>query len=140
MAYDTERLNLIFDKTDGNCHICHKRLVFKNYDQFGARGAWEVEHSKPQAAGGTHHLNNLFPACISCNRAKGVGSTRSARSAHGHTRAPYSLEEKAKIRNRNTIVGATSGAVVGGAVAGPVGAVVGAMVGGAAGRTVKVPK
>lgn len=140
MAYDDERRNRIFDKTDGNCHICHESLVFENYAQFGAAGAWEVEHSKPLAIGGTDHLNNLFAACISCNREKGAGSTRKARRGHGKERAPYSQEKKGRIRNRNTVAGLASGTFLGAVVGGPPGALIGAAVGGVLGRTVKVPK
>lgn len=140
MAYDNERLNRIFDKTDENCHICHKRLVFLNYAKFGTRGAWEVEHSKPLAAGGTDHLNNLFAACISCNRQKGADSTRKARRWYGKERAPYSQEKKGQIRNRNTVAGLAGGTFLGAVVGGPPGALLGAAVGGVLGRTVKVPK
>jgi len=139
MSYDSERRLSIFDKTDGNCHICHKTLVFQNYGQFGARGAWEVEHSKPLAAGGTDHLNNLFAACISCNRSKGAGSTRSARRGNGKERAPYSQSKKEQIRNRNTVIGIASGAAAG-AIAGPPGMVICGIVGGVFGRSVRVPK
>jgi hypothetical protein len=52
MAYTDERLNRIYDRTNGYCHICHKKLSFVNYAQYGWRGAWEVDHSKPKAKGG----------------------------------------------------------------------------------------
>jgi len=75
MAFSSEQLNQIYNRTSGYCHICHKKLAFKNYGVFGARGAWEVEHSNPQAKGGTNRLNNLYPACITCNRSKGASRT-----------------------------------------------------------------
>jgi hypothetical protein len=59
---DYERLNRIYDKTDGYCHICHKKLSFSNYACCGAKGAWEIDHSNAKINGGSNHLNNLFPA------------------------------------------------------------------------------
>ena len=94
MSFNDELLNDIFDKTDGKCHICFKKLSFTNYGNPGRRGAWEVEHSNPKAKGGTDHLNNLYASCIPCNRSKGAKSTRSARAIHGRTRAPLSRKQK----------------------------------------------
>jgi hypothetical protein len=39
---DDQKLNAIYDKTGGRCHICHDKLAFSNYGLFGARGAWEI--------------------------------------------------------------------------------------------------
>lgn len=94
MAFDPKRQDAIFKKTDGRRHICRKKLARKNYGVVGARGAWEMEHSVSQAAGGTHHLNNLFPACIPCNRSKRDSSTKAARGQHGYRAAPLSKEKK----------------------------------------------
>ncbi|HWY37116.1 MAG TPA: HNH endonuclease signature motif containing protein [Bacteroidia bacterium] len=123
------RLNKIYDKTDGHCHICHKKLSFSKY---GATGGWEIEHSVARANGGTDHLNNLFAAHISCNREKGTYHTRTARGWNGNTRAPYSKAKKQKIKNSNTATGAVVGGLVG-LLLGPVGAAVGAAIGGAIG-------
>ena len=140
MAYSDERLNDIFDKTDGHCHICHEKLSFGSYGNVAARRGWEVEHSVPRANGGTDHLNNLFPAHVSCNRRKRHGSTRSARALHGFTRAPYSKAKKDIIQDKNTLGGCTLGGFVGGAVGGPIGFVIGTTIGGIAGRSLKVPR
>lgn len=94
MAFDEKRKNSIFARTDGQCHICRKKLARKNYGQSGTRGAWEVEHSNAKVNGGTDRLNNLYPACISCNRSKGKQSTRIARGQHGNRAAPYSADQK----------------------------------------------
>jgi hypothetical protein len=96
-------LNDIYDRTDGACHICGKKLSFKNYGVSGTRGAWEIEHSVPRAVGGTNHRNNLFAACIRCNRSKGAKSTREARSQHGRSAAPLSKAKKAKLRQENAL-------------------------------------
>ena len=71
MAFSDERLNRIFGKTDKRCAYCHKQLSWSNYGIRGRRGAWEVDHSLPISRGGTDHLNNLVPACVACNLAKG---------------------------------------------------------------------
>ncbi len=135
MAYDDNRLDDIFARTDGHCHICGKRLSRGNYAAFGSRGAWEVEHSVARARGGHHtHLNNLYAACISCNRSKGAASTRVVREYHGRTRAPLALAAKERSREDNAVKGALlggAGAALLGA-SGPVGLLVtaaGALIG-----------
>ncbi len=112
MAYDTETLKSIFDKTDGKCHICHKRICFKNYGLNGTRGAWHVDHSVPRAKGGSEHMNNYLPAHIACNLAKGTLSSRAVRQQHGVTRAPLSPARKRQVRSRNAAIGAGIGTLL----------------------------
>jgi len=120
MGFDESSINWIYDRTEGRCHICAKGLVFSNYGKVGFRGAWEVEHSIARALGGTDRLQNLFPGCISCNRAKGILSTKSARARHGRRRSPLSRKKKQQIRENNASVGALLGASLG-SLWGPVG-------------------
>ena len=80
LPYSNEQLNDIYNKTDGYCHICGKKLSFTNYALVGERGAWEVDHSEPLRGGGTGYYRNLVPACIECNRSKGATSGRRIRS------------------------------------------------------------
>lgn len=129
MRYSKEKLREIYDRTTGYCHICHKKLAFKNYGSLGTRGAWEVEHSKPRAKGGSNYLKNLYPACISCNRSKGKKSNQSVRAKHGIRRAPLSKERRKKAKRANAfsdgLVGAGLGYIfglVGALVVGIVGA------------------
>jgi len=136
MAHDSQRLRRIYDRTSGYCHICGKKLSFTNYAQVGKRGAWEVEHSVPQAKGGTDHANNLFAACIECNRAKSDFTTRTARRWHGNTRAPLSREERKQARGWNTAGGALVGGLLG-LIAGPGGVVFGSLIGAAIGNKIK---
>ena len=70
--FDREDLEDIFGKTNGYCRYCEKQLAWSNYGRVGERGAWEVDHSIPISRGGTDHLNNLWPACVSCNTEKGT--------------------------------------------------------------------
>lgn len=129
MKYDEEKKKLIFQKTDGKCHICHKKLASKNYGIRYTKGAWEVEHSIPKAKGGSDHLNNLYPACIECNRDKKTSSTRSARNKNGQTKAPYSKEKKETIRSKNRTTKGLIGTTIGFAVGGPIGAIIGTGIG-----------
>jgi hypothetical protein len=84
MAFDAQTLNKVYDKTNGCCHLCRKKLSWNNYGSHGAKGAWHVDHSKAKANGGTHHMNNLFPACISCNIEKGTLHKTTIRKRKGY--------------------------------------------------------
>ena len=76
MPYSDIELNYIFNKTGGRCYHCRKKLAWINYGAVGAKGAWEVDHSKAKARGGTDYFRNLVPSCIQCNRSKGNLSSR----------------------------------------------------------------
>jgi len=128
MAKDLKRLELIYRKTNGYCHICHKKLSLKNHGINGTHGSWHIEHSIPKAKGGTNHLNNLFPACISCNLEKGVSSTKESRLKNGITRAPFNKEKKNKIKSDNTITGMGIGGAIG-LIGGPIGVLIGTVLG-----------
>ncbi len=130
---DKERLNKVFCKTDGFCHICHTKLNYSNYGQRDTKGGWEIEHSIPRAKGGTDHLNNLFPACPSCNLAKGTLHTRTARKKHGKARAPLNGKVKRQIQESNTIIGSIVGAGAGLILGGPPLALLGGLIFGAIG-------
>lgn len=128
MAFSKEQVSRIYDRASGYCHICHKKVAFKNYGVVGARGAWEVDHSNPRANGGTDRLNNLYPAHISCNRAKRDQTTRAVRRRNGKTRAPLSVKRRKTARRENALAGGALGALAGAAL-GPIGLVLGAAVG-----------
>jgi len=128
MPYNNQTLRRIYDKTTGYCHICGKKLSFSNYGLIDEKGAWEVEHSNPRAKGGQDHLNNLFAACIACNREKKDVTTQTARSWHDRKKAPLSKTQRKKAKRSNAIAGAIIGGLVG-SIAGPVGAAAGAAIG-----------
>jgi hypothetical protein len=140
MIFDKERLDRIFNRTSGYCHICHRKLCRNNYGKLGARGAWEVEHSIPQCNGGTHHGNNLFAAHIICNRKKGRLTSRTARNWNGKSRAPMSIARREEAKDENTLLGAVAGGLAGFSLGGPVGAIVGALAGSQCGRTLNPDK
>lgn len=100
--YTKSKLTQIFQRTDGNCHLCGKLLHFSNYSAKDKRGNWEVEHSVPQSKGGSGHSNNLYAACISCNRSKGTKPTRIVRAQNGLVRAPYSAARKSALKKERT--------------------------------------
>jgi hypothetical protein len=129
-----DRLNAIYDKTDGRCHLCYAKLSYHNYGVHSAKGSWHVEHSKPKVKGGTDHLNNLLPACISCNLGKGTLHTRTVRKWNGVTRAPYSKAKKEKIKNDNMVGFGALGFVVGAGIGGPIGGIIGATIGSKIGK------
>jgi len=130
MSYSIDRLEDIFDRTSGHCHICGGKLAFCNYANFGARGAWEVEHSRPRCENGSDRLCNLYPAHISCNRSKQAKSTRAARGQYGRSRAPLSINRRAQAKVDNALGSGLVGGIIGAAIAGRNGLVVGALIGG----------
>jgi hypothetical protein len=128
MGYTRAERRWIYDRTGGHCHLCGHKLSFTNYGRHGERGAWEVEHSNPRSNGGTNRLSNLYAAHVTCNRAKG---TRSTRSARGGGPAPESRDSRRRGE------AAKAGAVIGGLLGlpfGPWGVAAGAAIGGMVGH------
>jgi len=136
MAYDKITLRKIYDRTTGYCHICKKKLSYKNYNRIDEKGAWEVEHSRPRSKGGSNHINNLYASCISCNRKKGTYTSQTARSWNNRRKAPLSKVQRKKAKCSNAIIGGITGSIIIGLAAGPVGAFVGAALGGKIGYDV----
>jgi 5-methylcytosine-specific restriction endonuclease McrA len=77
----SHRKNEVYEKSDGKCRYCGKRLSIKNHGQPGQRGAWEIDHSRSRANGGSDHLNNLVAACVDCNQEKGSRNGKSFKAA-----------------------------------------------------------
>ncbi len=132
MSYGDDVLSDIFDRTSGRCHLCHKQVAFKNYGVVGARGGWEVDHSRARSRGGSGHGNNLYAACWRCNRSKGNVSTRTARAWNGYRRAPLSVEKRQSRKEKNALAAGLLGGLVGW-MAGPAGLLAGAALGAALG-------
>ena len=77
--YSDERLDQIWDKGQTikgkNPDLYRKdkygyEIYRYSYGKTSAMG-WNVDHSKPQALGGTDHLNNLHPINSRVNSSKG---------------------------------------------------------------------
>ena len=126
---DKARVNKIYDRTNGYCHICHKKLSRSNYGKYGTRGAWEIDHSVAKVNGGTNGMNNLLPACISCNRSKGAKSTAHVRRKNGKARAPLSKANREQLRRSNQRDGAILVSLGGLALMGVPGIIVGGIIG-----------
>ncbi len=123
----------VFERTNGRCHICGKTVHLSKYGKEG-RGAWEIDHSVPRSKGGTDRLNNLYPACVSCNRKKQANSTRSARRKNGLSVAPLSkTKELERESNWRWGLGVIFGAV-GWGIGGPIGGGIGAFLGSELGK------
>lgn len=135
LSYTKEQLDRIYRKTSGYCHLCHAKLSRKNHGQEGERGAWHVDHSVPRAKGGTDHLNNLKPACISCNLDESAKTSRTARGWKGKKSAPLNPEKRKQAKLENGFAGAIAGGLAGGAIAGPIGVIVGAVTGACVGSS-----
>lgn len=128
IRFNEDQLNSIFDRTRGKCHVCHKQLSFSNYGRHGRRAAWQVDHSVALANGGSHHPNNLFPACIPCNLDKSTRHSRTARRAQGKSKAPLNRSRHEAARAENIAGGGAAGFGVG-ALFGPAGALIGGAIG-----------
>jgi len=133
-----ELLEKIYCRTSGKCHLCHKKLVLKNYGTIGSRGSWEIDHSVPRSKGGTDHRNNLYAACISCNRSKGNRNNSSVRSRNGVIKAPMSATQRKKAVRVNTVSSMVAGACTGFKLFGPIGGVIGGAAGAFVGSELKV--
>jgi len=133
----SEKLSLIYERTCGYCHLCGKKLSYRNYGRIGEKGAWEIEHSVPRALGGSDHLNNLYAACIACNRSKGTATSRTVRRWNSLPRSPRSRKAKEKLRTENAVCGAALGGIVG-LLGGPAGILLGVAIGAGIGHEVKV--
>lgn len=140
MKYSIEQKRAILKKTGSRCHICWSRVYLKNHGVRGARGGWEIDHSRPRAIGGADHMNNFLAACWGCNVDKGAGTTRTARrrAGHGRTRAPLSRTKQAETRVENALGFGLIGAVVGGLFGGPPGAAIGTGIGAILGGSAEV--
>ena len=139
MAYDKIALRKIYDRTDGRCHICGKKLSFINYGKKDERGAWEVDHSHPRSKGGGDHLNNLRACCVPCNRTKGTCTSQTARSWFDRKKAPLSKIKRKEVKYTNAIFGGIAGLIIGLCVS-PLFALIGVAVGGKIGYDVDPDK
>ena len=71
--FSEEDRKYVFNRENGHCKICHKRLVFSNRRR-DLTGAWEMGHRKAYANGGTSHLRNIVALCWKHNLEQGTTS------------------------------------------------------------------
>lgn len=57
------------------CGICHETIFYGSHEsvrnQVNSRGAWNLDHIKPNSLGGSNEIKNLQAVHICCNRWKG---------------------------------------------------------------------
>ena len=68
MAITKEARLKVFRRDGWRCHYCGHR---------GDSRSLQVDYRRPEAQGGTDHMNNLVTACRSCNQEKGATRARS---------------------------------------------------------------
>jgi 5-methylcytosine-specific restriction endonuclease McrA len=115
-----EARRVVFDATAGRCHLCKNPLALKHYGakHFGKPTAWELDHQRPRAKGGSDHGNNLRAACISCNRSRQTKSAARVREQNGFAKPPVSADKRSDNMFIAGVVGAV-GAAAFGATLGP---------------------
>lgn len=128
-GFDERTRRAVFEKSNRLCHLCWEPMAHSNYGCHGARGAWEIDHSVPRSRGGTDHLNNLYAAHTTCNRAKQARSSASVRRENGRARPPMSAAAMKELKAGDAWAGAFSGALLGARFGGFPGMVIGAAIG-----------
>lgn len=87
----------VWDKTNGRCWYCGTELIASKVGTAGKAGTvsnwFAVDHLFPKSRGGSNDLENLVPACFSCNSSKRHKTVEHFRQW---------LEDEA--RNRNNII------------------------------------
>jgi hypothetical protein len=129
IGFDKETQHAVFAKTSGLCHLCWGPMVFANYGDHGAPGAWEIDHSVPKSKGGTDHLNNLYAAHTDCNRSKQAKSSASVRRENGYKRPPMSAAAMNELKAGDAWTGAIAGGLLGARFGGFPGLLIGAAIG-----------
>ena len=128
-GFDNETRRDVFARSNGLWHLCWKPIAFSNYGNHGARGAWEIDHSRPRSQGGTDHLNNLYAAHTVCNRTKQARSSASVRRENGHSRPPMSAAAMEELKAGDAWTGVVAGALLGARFGGIPGLLLGAAIG-----------
>jgi 5-methylcytosine-specific restriction endonuclease McrA len=69
--------DVVYAKTGGRCFYCGKKIENEDIlDEGGGvvtvRHHWNVDHKIPVSRHGTNAIENLVPACFSCNAEKGT--------------------------------------------------------------------
>lgn len=65
------KLKEIYERTNGCCHFCGDKVIFKKYgvkNVDDVQGVWEADHVRQKGKGGNKDANNCLPACYRCNR------------------------------------------------------------------------
>lgn len=68
MGFSEETKRKGFERAEGCCELCGKKLVFNNRGRTGGRGSWEAHHKTPRAQGGADSLRNCMIICYECHQ------------------------------------------------------------------------
>jgi hypothetical protein len=71
---------LVWQKTDGRCTYCDAKL--NPFDRLAPDG-FHIDHVDPRSKGGSDELDNLTPACRTCNLDKSDRTPEEWRAARG---------------------------------------------------------
>ena len=63
MVFSEDVVKNAFDKVNGYCQICGKKLIFNSRGNAEARGAWEARNIKPVSEGGKDEVRNCMILC-----------------------------------------------------------------------------
>lgn len=76
MSIGHKKRQAIFVRDGGRCSVC-KKILHYDRSRFNDRNYMQIDHVKPQSAGGSHDIKNLRAICKSCNsRRKNFTSNR----------------------------------------------------------------
>lgn len=68
MKLSTRKKDIIFNKNDGSCSICSKKLQRENHRH--GDNYFHIDHLIPRSVLSNNSIENLMPICRSCNSSK----------------------------------------------------------------------
>ena len=66
MVFAEDVVKNAFDRVNGYCQECGKKLVFHSRGKTDKRGAWEARHMIPVSEGGNDLIRNCMILCMEC--------------------------------------------------------------------------
>jgi len=66
MVFTEDVVKNAFDRVNGYCQVCGKKLVYANRGSVEGRGGWEARHIKPVIEGGKDEVRNCMVVCMGC--------------------------------------------------------------------------
>ena len=69
MAFTEDVVKNAFDRVNGYCQVCGKKLVYASRGSAQGRGGWEARHIKPVLEWGKDEVRNCMIVCMECYNA-----------------------------------------------------------------------